>query len=320
MSRTGSKSAALFAKTAVGVGGILRRMELPTEFYLAEPPRLVPLTLRLQALLGPTGQFGWFFLGVGLAACWLVLPLADFSSWTVHGPVATASGRITDVRETGYSEGGRKGQGGTPIWAHDFEFVGPGGRTYSGTSYGRGRCYQAGVSVTVEYPPQAPDRACIRGMRRAPFSWTAGFVVIFPVVGAGAVGVQVRHGRQVLRLLRDGRLAAAKFVSAVRTATRINRQYVHRVTLQFHTDDGDEITATTRTTRPELLRDAPQERILYDPQRPKRMYPLDTLPLKARPGPDGHWAPGGAATYLLLILPLTTIVGHLAYASLRWGG
>ncbi len=295
-------------------------MELRTEFYLAEPPRRVPLTLRLQALLGPTGQFGWFFLGVGLAACWIFLPLADFSAWTIHGPVATASGRITDARKTECSEGGGKAGCGTPIWAHDFEFVGPGGRTYCGTSYGLGRRYQAGASVTVEYPPKAPDRACIRGMRRAPFSWDAGFVVIFPVVGAGAVGVQVRRGRQVLRLLRDGRLAAAKFVSAVRTATRINRQYVYRVTLQFRTEDGKEITATTRTTRPGLLRDAPHERILYDPQRPRRIYPLDTLPLKARPGPDGHWAAGSVASYLLLVLPLATIVWQLAYARLHAGG
>lgn len=295
-------------------------MELRSDFYLAEPPRLVPLTLRLQALFGAVGQFGWFFLGFGLAFCWVFLPAGDFSAWTIRGPLATASGRVTDARETGYSEGGRNGSGGTPIWAFDFEFSGPGGRTYSGTGYGHGKCYQTGSTVTVEYPARQPERACIQGLRRAPFSWVVALVLLFPLVGAGIAGGQLLHGRNVVRLLRDGRLAAARFIGASRTMTRINRQYVHRVTLQFRTDDGEEITATTRTTQPEVLRDAPHERILYDPERPTRIHPLDTLPLKAQPGPDGHWAPGSALSYLLLVLPLATVVGHLAYAAVRWGG
>ncbi|HYV28317.1 MAG TPA: hypothetical protein VFA77_12335, partial [Candidatus Eisenbacteria bacterium] len=61
---------------------------------LGEPPRQVPLLIRLRLLFGGTSaQMGWFFLGFGMIFFWVFTRHADLTSWTrFHGKLATAEG------------------------------------------------------------------------------------------------------------------------------------------------------------------------------------------------------------------------------------
>ncbi|MHB9105968.1 MAG: DUF3592 domain-containing protein [Armatimonadota bacterium] len=201
----------------------------------ASLPRRIPLPLASQVLFaGGATAFGWLFFGFGL---FLAIPLLMRSeaaaSLKFLGPLSTAQGTITQVRETGGIVLDQK------VYAVDYTFTPPGGGPVKGTSYVRGGYRKTGA-VTVEYRPDRPQTSRIRGLHATDAGWAALFVLIFPGVGLIIILVKFIPGLRALRLMRHG-LPAVGTLVAVRELKYSRSEYggdlVCRMTFRF-TPDG----------------------------------------------------------------------------------
>src|SRR5205823_5176432 len=97
-----------------------------------------PWSTRLVVLFGGMlSGMGWFLFGFGMLFVWIFASRGDYSSaFFMRGPLETAPGVITAVKNTRFSEGGRQSKG-TPIYACTYMFN-AGGSDYEGTSYRKG--------------------------------------------------------------------------------------------------------------------------------------------------------------------------------------
>jgi hypothetical protein len=249
-------------------------------FNLAGPPRSVPLLVRTKVLLGGfLTQFGCIFLGFGMIFVWAFTLNADLTSWYhFRGRLETAQGTVLHSEQTSFSVGGSEHSKGTPIYANHYSFVGPGNVEYEGVSYKKGRALKKGGKVTVEYPPDQPERSRINGMRRSPMGLFGLMPIIFPLVGLCLMTVGLKKGIRGNRLLVIGHQTTGKLKSKVATSTKINNRTVFKLTFEFTAADGIGYEAVGKTHKPEKLEDEAEEPLLYDPILPSYAVMLDALP------------------------------------------
>ncbi|MCG8433558.1 MAG: DUF3592 domain-containing protein [Gammaproteobacteria bacterium] len=281
---------------------------------LQEPPRHVPITLRLPVLFGGTvNQIGWFFFGFGMIFFWAFALRADLSMLTFRGEIAQTPGIVTGSEKTNASEGGTEHSDGTPIYANYFRYE-AGGVQYESVSYATGRRLSTGQQINVEYLLAAPKTARISGMRQNLFGPFAVFVVIFPVIGLAFIFPGLLKGIKALRLLRGGIGTTGKLKSKIATSVRINERPVFRMRFEFNTREGRQVAMTVKTHTPELLEDDEQERILYDAHNPNYAITLDHLPGNPEIDAFGRLRGRGfLKTLATLFIPLVTITGHGGY-------
>jgi Protein of unknown function (DUF3592) len=279
---------------------------------LADPPRPVPLALRVKILFGGVlGQVGWLFLLVGSILCWVFVPSID---WSFGGYESTATGVVDRVEQTSSTENDRV------IHEVHYRFEGPDGTPVSGVSYttdvaGTG----TGTGVSVEFDPDDPSRSRIAGMRSKPFPmWTA-FVLLFPLIGAAFAAYAMRQGARAAALLRDGRLARGRLIGKEATRTEVNDRPVLAMTFAFETDDGQSHKVVARTHLPELLEDEATEKLLYLPADPSRATLLGHLPGRPDIGERGQLVSRNPLSWpLYLLVPagwLLATIGFLALMS-----
>lgn len=292
---------------------------------LAPPPRRVPLLTRSQLFFGGTlNQFGWVLVGFGMILVWAFAVKVDVTSWYLfRGPLAEASGVVTQVEQTRASRGGRRvgrragGQrvGATYYYANYYRFADAQGVEHEGVSYSLGERVREGMSIVVEYPQGRPQYSRIRGFRRGLFPTIVLFVVIFPFLGMVVVVGGLRRGWRASHLLAHGRMAKGKLLDKVFTGTGT----VYKYTFEFTADDGQSYRAAGKTDRIKLLEDEEQERLLYDPARPSYAAMLDGLPGAAEITSAGHLrARSPARGLLVLLIPALTVLGHGAYVWFRY--
>lgn len=288
---------------------------------LAQPPRPVPLLVRMKVLLGGfLVQFGCVFAGFGMIFVWAFTLNSDLTSWYhFRGPLETAEATVHDSKQTTFSVGGSKRRSGTPIYANHYWFVGPGEVEYEGVSYRKGRQLGQGQKVTVEYPPGQPQRSRIKGMRTSPVGLFGLMPIIFPVVGLCLMAVGLRKGIRGNRLLAIGRQTSGKLKSKVSTGTRVNNRSVFKLTFEFTASDGTVHEAVAKSHKPELLEDEAEEPLLYDPFRPAYAVMLDALPGSPRTDADGNIRAGSPGAVLLcLAIPAVTVLGHAGYIYVKF--
>ncbi|MGD0090329.1 MAG: DUF3592 domain-containing protein [Planctomycetota bacterium] len=197
----------------------------PQDFSrLARPPRVVPLALRAHLLTGPVMLFGSAFFAFGSIFAIVFVPATDpFGTAALSRKSAAASGWLTKVEKTRFSEGGDEDSDGTPIYRYEYAFRLSDGTEHRGTSYAVGQGLTMRTSpevgpdntpVQVEYSPGNPRLSRIKGMRTAPLSSALLFVVLFPLMGLlMAIGSAWRALR-IIRLFRNGELAQATVTGA----------------------------------------------------------------------------------------------------------
>lgn len=281
---------------------------------LANPPRPVPLLVRLRVLLGGTAsQIGWVLFGFGMIFFWAFVWRADLTSWyRFRGVVPVTEGRVTRSSDTRASEGGSKGRRGTPIYKNEFTFA-VDDKEYRNASYAVGIRLPVGRMVSVQYLASDPSVARIRGMRANVFGPAVLFVMLFPLAGFGLVVFSVSRGLRACRLLSHGVPTTGRLVSREATAVKENGRIVYKLTFEFDTGEGPSCTATARTNAPEKFKEQ-EEPLVYDPENPSRAVMLDNLPGAPHIGEDGHVSCQQPARALLsLVTPLATILGHGAY-------
>ena len=283
---------------------------------LGEPPRHVPLLVRVRVLFGgQLSQMGWFFFGFGMIFFWLFACHADLTSWTrFRGKLATAEGIVTDSRNTGATVGGSKGSRGTPVYENEFKFV-VDDREYQGVSYATGRHLRIRQKVTVEYVPDKPQFARIRGMRADEFGPEVLFVTIFPLIGLCAVVFSLRRGVKACDLLAHGVQATGNLISKEATNIEVNKRTVYKFTFGFKTPDSAFHNAVSKTHLVERFENPTAEPLVYDPKNPERAVMLDNLPGAPHINEAGEIvvkSPWKAIA--LLIIPAATIIGHSIWA------
>lgn len=284
---------------------------------LRPPPRELPSSLVLALRLGGTlQQVGLWLLSFGLVFWWIFGAQADTSGYLFHiDGTRVLDGEVVSSRPTAWSEGSRSS--GTRIYAVDYRYRTPDGRTHEDVSYAPGAHYPAGYRVRVEWVPGSEDLARIAGMRRAPLSPWATFVVLFPLVGLVLAGVGARRGKRAARLLREGAFSRGVLKEKRATGARINKRPVYALTFEFFAEDGSVHRVTSRTHRPETLEDEPTEALVYDPQDPDRAVTLDDLPAPVAVDLSGALRPVGTRRVVLALLPVVVLVlGNLAWLLL----
>lgn len=283
-------------------------------FRLAPPPRRVPWSVAVRMLFGGLGVFAWLWLGLGSGIGIAFLRKADLLSWLqFRGELTSASGVVIECRPTGASEGGSKHQRGTPIYGNAYWFE-EGAERFEGISYQTGTCLDPGTAVTVEHPAGRPTLSRIAGMRRSVFGPAVAFVIVFPLVGLGLVVGAFWQGRRALRLIAHGKLAMGTLLGIEATRVTVNKRPVMLARFAILTDAGARVEVEVRTTNPEVLEDEPQERILYDPTRPRSAVAWDLLPAGTSVDAAGQIRPGNPLLALLLLVPPALAVAAHALA------
>jgi hypothetical protein len=281
---------------------------------LPRPPRLVPLGLRMQVLLGgPLGLIGWLFAAFGSIFPWVFVPMADWSFVRFRGPAGDAQGEVVSVERTGAKENDRR------VWKVGYRFTDPAGVERTGASFALGREPAAGTPVRVEFLLADPGVSRIEGLRMAPFSPWVSLVSLFPAVGLLLALGGLKKGLTSVGLLAEGELALGVLRAKEPTNTRINKRTVYALTFAFTDLDGREQTVVERTHLPERLQDEAQELLVYDPSSPSRAVLVDNLPGQPKLDLDHGVFVGGKSGVLTVLLPaafvLVNAVGLLIVSS-----
>lgn len=293
-----------------------------------DPPRHVPVSVRLRLLLGGfLNQFGWLFGGFGLVFVWIfggTAALHDLAFF--RGELATTDGVITAVVDA------RMSINEQPVHRFEYEYS-VDGEPYTGATKGFEGAYAEGANIIAEYVIADPGRSRIQGL-----SLGGGLMfllpMIFPLVGFGMVAYGLYRGLRGGRLLRNGKLATGELVSVEPTNTKINEQTVYKYTFRFRADDGREYEAIGKThdsTRFEGEAEGDvgsdvmefsdeeegeqeehviREPLLYIPENPADSVLLDSLPGSPRIGDDGEITGSVFKLLPLLILPGLVFAGH----------
>ena len=289
-------------------------MSRPNFDRLAPPPRAVPLGLRVSALFGDgLAAFAWGMLLFTTPIFWGFVMNAEVLAPVVLGvSAATTDGRVTATGKTVSSQGKR------PIYWVDYSYPVPGGPRLTGRSYVTSDAPGVGAELPVEYVPSLPRYSRMVGMRRARFGPGAIIALVFPAAAAFAVVLSLLTGRRTLRLLREGRVAEATFVSEQPTNVTINERVVQELTFEYVTPDGRLRTFTHNTTDPGEVRDERRETILYMPDEPDTATAVDALPKAVVVDEGGALTAGPGVRWALLAFPLLVtlvngacVVNHL---------
>lgn len=289
-------------------------MSRPHFDRLGEPPRAVPLSLRVNVLFGGgMAVFAWGMLLVTTPIFWGFAINAELlAPLVLAATAATTDGRVTATGKTMSSEDER------PIYWVDYSYQVPGGPPLDGRSYVTGDAPGVGSQLPVEYVPSLPRYSRIVGMRRARFGPGAIVALVFPALAAAFVGFSLHQGRRTLRLLREGRVAQATFVSQQPTNVTINERVVQELTFEYVTPEGRRRTFTHNTTDPGEVRDERRETILYMPDEPDTATAVDALPKAVVVDEGGALTAGPGVRWAILAFPLLVtlvngacVVNHL---------
>ena len=277
---------------------------------LSDPPRRVPLSVRLRILLGGfLNQFGWYFFGFGMVFVWLLggssalYALAHF-----HGDVAVTEGRISAVVETNMSINEER------VYEYQYAYRVNGAEYFGATKAYYGE-YEVNDPASVEYTLRDPTRSRIQGLGFG--LWIALVTGVFPMIGLVFMAFGIRKGIRGARLLRYGKQATGTLVSQEPTRIEVNDQPVFEFTFEFEVEGEGLFEVVARTHLTERFageesddEDGVREPLLYNPHDPNDAILLDDLP--GGPRIDERGEIRGVILSLLpsLIIPGVTVVGH----------
>ena len=285
----------------------------------SRPTRRVPVSTRIAVQFGGFFvQFGAAFFAFGMIFWWVFGAHSDVTSWyKFMGDLQTTQGTVTQVEDTGISEGGSDSSPGTPIYRVAFEFE-LNGVQYASDCYGTGYSPSRGTTVSVEYVADDPITSRIEGTRKSALGFIGLLVAIFPLTGLTFMTIGMMRNAGAARIIGVGRLARGRLVSKEPTNTRINKQTVYKYTFEFEDEHGATHQVTGRTHHTSLLEDEETERLIYNPAKPDDGVLIDTLPGRPTVSDDGQFSSVGVRALVLMILPVGGIVVHGAIGALMY--
>jgi hypothetical protein len=286
---------------------------------LAPPPRPVPLPVVCSAMFGVTGSLGAIFLITGL-----VFTIVFTQGYRPVDEVrlalsqTTARGIITSVSETNSTEND------VPVYEYGFAFTTSRGQEVTGRSYFTGERWGAKTSVTIEYVPEEPAIARIKGARLSMFMPWVLFVLLFPAIGAVMFGWATIGGWRQVALLRHGEVADARILSQRPTNVEINGRPVIEYFYEFRTGAGETFNGSAKALPSERIGDEENEPALYLPANPDRSTLVDAIAL-SHPldvdGISGQWVSQEGISKVVLYVTIWVVAAALGgYWILRTFG
>ncbi len=251
------------------------------QFLTQPPPRhTVPPDMRRRAMRGwpfILGLVGWGLFLLGLPMVFLFAPQRQAEERALNGRAAlTSEARVTRVEETGNRVNNVR------VYRYEFTFQSADGANHAGYSFTSGRVHEPAAPVEVEYLPDNPSAARIRGSRLSPFGGTAWFGAIHPLVGAALVAVAWVGRRRRQALLVNGHFAAGRVTSIEETSIRINRQPAFKVFVTFAHERGETcapyyVYGADLVEARRKLEEGATVGLLFDPAKPERYLLADRL-------------------------------------------
>lgn len=204
---------------------------------------------------GPLGCGGLLLL-FGLIETTLLF-LQPPVEWKLAKDGVPSEGRVVAVDRAGwhFSSGGDQAENQRrygerqkyrTIMRYEFTYVTDTGEKRKGTSYAQGTRYVVGETITVQYLPDRPDRACIKGARTGVYPWAARFVpqTVFLFILWGIGSNRWRH-RQAMDLLRNG-VADRAHVTHVTAEMDGKAPHLQRTVVTLRLPEGISFTRTER--------------------------------------------------------------------------
>lgn len=246
---------------------------------------------------GVLQNLGWSFFGMGMLFVWVFGSKVDVSPIVYAvSPIERVEGTVQGIESANMSVNE------VSIYAAEFTFVGTDGVQYTSYSYeALGDLPPPGTVVPVEVPTWIPKLARIEGTQRGAVGMGIGLMVlIFPIIGLGMLGYAIPRQWRAAKLLTTGTLTQGLLLEKKPTNTRINKQTVYAMTLEFTDVAGNAYKTVSKTHEPSRLEDDAMEWILYDPTDPTRASTVDDLPGHPRVTEDGAIVGSGSAGSLIV--------------------
>ncbi len=236
-------------------------------------PPLVALSVIFSNIFG---YIGLSFAGMGMIFVIAFTPMVDFVSPFHFGDDAEkTSGIVTEVNATNVSVNDDN------VLEYQFVFTYM-GKSYNGVSYSTEHRYKADQNVPVEFEPENPAIARIEDMALKPMPLFVLFVYIFPAIGFVFLYFAFRRGIPKIHAVMYGIMTRGSLVKMEATGGSINNQTVYDCYFSFKDGTGNEYTAIGSTHKTDLVRDEPEERIIYDSDNPGNSVVVDAMPSSVR--------------------------------------
>lgn len=229
------------AQTAVDIWGEFLAQSAPRDL----PPAIRRATLRGLLSLPVIMLLGTGFILPGILALFFIFPvhIADELSLDLKAPSVT-QGTVLQTERTHVKVNH------SPTYSVRFRFFAPelptkpsaeskDARQIEGQCYVRGREYAAGESIEIEYNPERPTVARIRGGSLDIMGYAGAAFVTFPLIGLIVPFFLWRRRAQKIGLLRDGRFATGRVIAVEKTLVHVNNQPRYRIRVQFAAEEGE---------------------------------------------------------------------------------
>lgn len=246
------------------------------QLLVSPPPRQVPVHVVRAAQGGSATWFapllGLAFFSFGLVFAAIFFPWRFIDDWRLSSDHArSVKGSIVSVRDA------KMRINKVPVWDYEFIYNVGDGRQRNGHCYTTGQHWSAPSEVPVRYLATQPDLACLEGARLSKAGGTGVLIITFPLVGAGIAVSFFVSRRNTRRLLVSGQVREVDVISVNRTSTRVNNQYVYKITVTSPNSLSGPSLVVRRTNPNEV--DLAQKRvsarqsiyIFHDPLNPKRL-------------------------------------------------
>ena len=247
--------------------------------------RYVTFPMRLRALFSSLhAKLALPFLLINLVVIGVLAVMVDWNSlkFSKNAVVRKTGGTLLGIKPTSVSVNRVR------VMAYRFRYRVEGEDGYrTGISYRTGYINTGKQKLTIEYLADKPEIARIEGMRTGIMS-PLFLLILIPLVlvGLGCFITGWRRGRQVLAVLERGEFTRGRLLTELPTNTTINKRRVMACTFEYEVS-GSTYTVTAKTRIPELIKDEPEERIVYNPDNPSQAVLFDLLPPKIRAFLDG---------------------------------
>lgn len=231
-----------------------------------------------------TSKFGLIFVTISVTLIFFFYTYIDFSQFYLNANSSKTKGVLIDIIPTSFKEGSDR------IFKFNFYYqAGTKAKTYTVTSYGKNHAllsntdfliaYKPGDTVSVVYSDTYPEIAIMEGMYYKPVPFFIFILMIIPLLlGLILLLIQIPNYKKTLRLIREGVVGEALFISMTHTNIKINNKRVMKLLFRFKTKSGEhEFTHNTNNPEPYFNHQL-NHPILYDPENPKSVILIRTLP------------------------------------------
>lgn len=315
--------------------------EASSAISLAQPPRPVPLPLRVGAMFsGRRTQIAWFALLICLAPIWYLTTDSGFSpveAFAFLGPTTKVEGLVTELIEGDkdvYAPFARDGAGNEYYWERveikglHYGYQGPDGTPLTGIATGLRqnrdeKIAEVGASVSVEYSDWNPEWSRVIGLEGVDEAglWltTLGFwaAIVVGLIALAYVLEALVRGMKTVGLLAGGLLTEGRLVG-VEPILLDKQLLLRKLVYAFH-DGGHEWRATVLSDAKDVeLSDEP-EPIFYDPSNPTRAVPVREMKVHLEATSDGRLTEGDTNPYNAMWLPALCFVGYAWFALAFFG-